>query len=115
MVEWFNEQVMLSWLKIVLAPYVATVPKGIVPILFLDMFKVHIMQSVVQAIQVLGVQVEFIPAGCTGLFQLVDVGFNKSLRKKMRKQFRTWIFAQDTDQKICVATRRELSQWIIDA
>jgi hypothetical protein len=47
---WFNKQVMLDWVKLVLAPYVATVPKGIVPILFLDMFKVHMMQSVVQAI-----------------------------------------------------------------
>ncbi len=38
---WFNEQVMLDWVTHVLAPYVATVPEGIVPILFLDMFKVH--------------------------------------------------------------------------
>ena len=112
---WFNEQVMLDWVKLVLAPYVATAPKGIVPILFLDMFKVHMMQSVVQAIQALGVQVEFIPAGCTGLVQPVDVGFNKSFKAKMREQFHTWIFAQDADQEIRAATRRELSEWIIDA
>jgi hypothetical protein len=36
---WFNKQVMLDWVKLVLAPYVATAPKGIVPILFLGMFK----------------------------------------------------------------------------
>ncbi len=71
---------MLHWVKLVLAPYVATAPKGIVPILFLDMFKVHMMQSVVQAIQALVVQVEFIPAGCTGLIQPIDVEYNKSLK-----------------------------------
>jgi hypothetical protein len=112
---WFNEQVMLDWVEHVLAPYVATAPEGIVPILFLDMFKVHLMQSVVQAIQVLGVQVEFIPAGCTGLVQPVDVGFNKSLKAKMREQFHDWIFAQDANQEIRAATRRELSEWIIEA
>ena len=112
---WFNEQIMLDWVEHVLAPYVATAPEGIVPILFLDMFKVHMMQSVVQAIQALGVQVEFIPAGCTGLVQPVDVGFNKSLKAKMREQFHDWIFAQDADQEIRAATRHELSEWIIAA
>jgi hypothetical protein len=112
---WFNKQVMLNWVKLVLAPYLATAPKGIVPILFLDMFKVHMMQSVVQAIQALGVQVEFIPAGCTGLVQPVDVGYKKSLKAKMREQFHDWIMAQDADEEICAATCHKLSQWIIDA
>ncbi len=31
---WFNEKIMLDWIKHVLAPYVATVPPGIIPILF---------------------------------------------------------------------------------
>jgi hypothetical protein len=52
---WFNKKVMLDWVKLVLALYIATAPKDIVPILFLDMFKVHMMQSVVQAIQALSV------------------------------------------------------------
>ena len=105
---------MLDWVKLALTPYVATAPKGIAPVLFLDMFKVHMMQSVVQAIQALGIQVEFIPVGCTGLVQPVDVGFNKSLRAKMREQFHNWIFAQDADQEIHTATCRELSEWIIN-
>jgi hypothetical protein len=78
------------------------------------MFKVHMMQSVVQAIQALGVQVEFIPAGCTGLVQLVNVGYNKPLKAKMHEQFHDWIMVQEADQEICAATCRELSQWIID-
>ncbi len=64
---WFNEQIMLDWIEHVLAPYFATVPLGIIPILFLDQFRVHKMGSIVNAIQALGMQVEFIPASCTGL------------------------------------------------
>ena len=58
---WFDEPVMLEWVEKVLKPYVANVPHGIVPIIFLDDFSVHKTGSVVRAIQDLGVEVEFIP------------------------------------------------------
>jgi hypothetical protein len=64
---WFNKQIMLDWVEHVLAPYIAMAPSGIIPILLLDQFKVHKMGLIVNAIQALGVQVKFIPAGCTGL------------------------------------------------
>jgi hypothetical protein len=73
---WFKKQIML-------APYVATAPPGIIPILLLDQFRVHKMGTIVNAIQALGVQVEFIPAGCTGLVQPVDVGYNKLFKCKI--------------------------------
>jgi hypothetical protein len=38
-----NEQIMLDWIEHVLAPYVAMAPPGIIPILFLDQFRVHKM------------------------------------------------------------------------
>jgi hypothetical protein len=65
--EWFDEPTMLKWIYEILAPYVATAPEGVVPILFLDSFSVHMMATVVNVIQDLGIQVEFIPPGCTGL------------------------------------------------
>jgi hypothetical protein len=36
---------MLDWVKNVLAPNVAKFPTGIIPILFLDSFKVHLLGS----------------------------------------------------------------------
>ncbi len=60
---------------------------GIIPVLILDVFKVHKMGLIVNTIQVLGVQVEFIPAGCTGLVQSVDDGYNKSFKCKMHDNF----------------------------
>ena len=57
----------------VLKPYVATAPVGIIPILFLDSFKVHILGSIADAIQGLGVKLEVIPPSCTGLVQPIDI------------------------------------------
>ena len=112
---WFNKEIMLDWVKLVLAPYIATASEGILPILFFDLFKVHMMQSVVKTIQALDVQVEFIPTGCTWLVQPVEVGNNKAFKVKMREQFNNWTMAQDPDQVICIAMCHKLCQWIIDA
>jgi hypothetical protein len=81
---WFNKQIVLNWVKHVLAPYIALVPPGIIPILLLDQFRVYKMGLIFNAIQALGVQVQFIPAGFTGLVQPVNVGYNKSFKCKMR-------------------------------
>ena len=40
---WFDEATMLDWVDDVLKPYVATAPVGIIPILFLDSFKIHLL------------------------------------------------------------------------
>jgi len=88
---------------------------GIVPILFLDSFSVHLKGSVVQKIQALGVQVEIIPPGCTGLLQPVDVGFNKAFKAKLRTEYNSWLLDQDPDLPIPGTTRRDVSDWIIAA
>ncbi len=67
---WFNEQVVLDWIEHVLAPYIATALLGIIPIPFLGQFRVHKTGLIINAIQALGMQVEFIPAGCMGLILL---------------------------------------------
>jgi hypothetical protein len=112
---WFNEQIMLNWIEHVLAPYVATMPLGIIPILFSDQFRVHKMGRIVNAIQALGVQVEFILASCTGLIQPIDVGFNKAFKCKMHDEFVKWIMAQAPNLPIPGSTRHDNAQWIIDA
>ncbi len=112
---WFNEQIMFNWIKHVLAPYVATAPPGIIPILFLDPFRVHKMGTIVNTIQTLGVQVEFIPAGCTGLVQPVDVGFNKAFKCKMRDKFLKRMMGQDLNLPIPGSMHHDVAQWIINA
>ena len=112
---WFTEQVMLDWVELVLAPWAAKAPPGIVPLLILDQFSVHMMASVNDAIQALGVQVEFVAAGCTGLVQPVDVGYNKSFKGKMRDEYSAWMMDQDPDLPIPRTSRHQLLEWIISA
>jgi hypothetical protein len=73
---WMDEVVMLVWVDEVLAPYIATAPEHVVPLLVLDSYRCHMMGSVVQKIQEIGVEVKHITGGCTSLCQPVDVGFN---------------------------------------
>jgi hypothetical protein len=112
---WFNKQIMLDWIDHVLAPCVATVLPGIVSILLLDQFGVHKMGLIVDSIQALGVQVKFIPAGCTGLVQLVDVGCNKSFKCKMCNEFLAWMMSQDPNVPIPRSTCHDVARWIINA
>ncbi len=62
---WMDKQVMLAWVNEVLVPYVAKAPDNVVPLLILDSYCCHMMGSVVQRIQELGVEVQHIPGGCT--------------------------------------------------
>ncbi len=64
---WMDETVTIAWVNEVLAPYVTTAPDHVIPILILDMYQCHMMASVVQMIQELGVEVKHIPGGCTSL------------------------------------------------
>jgi hypothetical protein len=112
---WFDERVMLDWVYKVLAPYVRTAPPGVIPIIFLDSFKVHLLGSVANAIQNIGVQVEYIPAGCTGLVQPIDVGINKPYKSNMTKVYTGWLFDQNPNVPICAPKREDVSAWILQA
>ena len=110
---WFDEATMLDWVDGVLKPYVAMAPVGIIPILFLDLFKVHLLGSVANAIQGLGVELEIIPPGCTGLVQPIDVGINKPFKANMRKIYTEWLLEQDADAAIPSASCLNVSAWIL--
>jgi hypothetical protein len=70
---WMGSVVMLRWIETILKPFLADtiVPAGIRPLLLLDSYRCHMMGLlVVSAInELLGVDVEHIPGGCTGLCQ----------------------------------------------
>jgi hypothetical protein len=46
-----DEEVMIAWVNEVLAPYVATAPDHVIPVLIIDMYRCHMMALVVQMIQ----------------------------------------------------------------
>jgi hypothetical protein len=77
---WMDEEMMIAWVNEVLAPYLATAPNNVVPVLILGVYRCLMMALVVQMIQELGVEVQHILGRCTSLCQLVDVGFNKPFK-----------------------------------
>jgi len=106
---------MLQWVDTVLALYAATAPIGIIPILFLDSFKVHMLGTVADAIHKLGVELQFIPPGCTGLVQPIDVGFDKPYKANYTKLYTKFLMNQDAKQPLSGAKREDVSKWILDA
>ena len=88
---WMDERVMLMLVDMVLKPYVDTAPEDVVPILFLDSYHCHMMNSVANAIQDLLVQVKHILGGCTSLCQPVDIGINKPFKAFLRKAWEKWM------------------------
>jgi hypothetical protein len=77
------KKVMLMWVETVLKLHIITVPKNIVPIFLLDLHRLHLMASIGESIQELGVKVEHISGGCImfvnpwmlGLTNHSNVGF----------------------------------------
>ena len=92
---WMDERVMLMWVEKVLKSSIESAPEGIVPLLLLDSYHCHVMASVVNEIQELGVEVEHIPGGCTYLCQPLDIGINKPYKKHMRHQWEIWMVSEE--------------------
>ena len=93
---WMDKAIMLRWVNDVLKPYLETAPIGVKLVLFLDLYCCHMMGTVVTAIQKLGIQVEHIPGGCTGLCQPIDVGINKPLKNWIWHLWENWMIDQGT-------------------
>jgi len=110
---WMDEGVMIDWVDEVLKPYVATAPEHVIPLLILDSYRCHMMGSVVQRIQELGVEVRHIPGGCTSLCQPVDVGFNKPFKDRMRKQWLSWMISEGIVHGTTrPPSRRDVAGWV---
>ena len=67
------------------------------------------------SIQGLGVELEIIPPGCTGLVQPINVGINKPFKANMRNIYSEWLLGQDADTAIPSASRLNVSAWILEA
>ena len=113
---WMDETVMLQWVDKVLKPYVDNAPEGIVPILFLDSYRCHIMSSIVNAVEGLGVEVEHIPGSCTYLCQPVDVGVNKPYKTHLHERWESWMFTEEIIHGMTSPpTRKHIAEWAIHA
>ena len=71
-----------KWNGHVLIPCQNTKVPSVVPLLILDLYLIHMMGNIMNRIQSFGIEVIRIPASCTYLCQLVDVGMNKSIEQE---------------------------------
>jgi hypothetical protein len=112
---WMDERVMIMWVEAVLEPYVKTAPDGVRPLLFLDSYRCHMMASVVQRVQELGVEVQHIPGGCTGVCQPVDVGIGKPFKNRVANCWEAWMIEKGglNEEKTKTPSREEVSEWVI--
>ena len=88
---WMDEVMMHKWIDLVLIPWKNSRDPGVIPVLILDTYRVHMMGSVVNCIQSLGIEVQHIPAGCTYLCQPVVVGIYCPIKKEMTDQWEEWM------------------------
>ena len=96
----------------VLKPYVESAPESVVPLLLLDSYHCHVMASVVNEIQELGVEVEHIPGGCMYLYQPVDIGINKPCKIHMRHQWEIWMISEGMVKgTTSPPTREQIVNW----
>jgi len=111
---WMDEGVMLQWAQKCLKPYVDTAPEGVIPVLLLDSYRCHMMESVVSVIQEMGVEVHHIPGGCTGLCQPVDVGINRPFKSRIRQMWTNWMIDEGLELG-SHPTRGQVVEWSLNA
>ncbi len=112
---WMDEKMMNLWIDLVLVPWKDSRQPGVVPLLILDAYRVHMMGSIINRIQSLGIEVHHIPGGCTWLCQPVDVGINRPIKKEMTEQWEKWMYDGGgvVDSVAKEPTRKLVAEWII--
>jgi hypothetical protein len=107
---WMDKVVMVAWVDKVLAPYVAVVPDDVVPLLILDSYRCHMMASVVQMIQELGVEVKHIPGGCTSLCQPID---KRLIKDCVHQTWQLWMITEGVVHgTTSLPTRLDVATWV---
>ena len=113
---WMDERVMLLWVRTILKPFIDDCPDNIQPLLLLDSYKCHTMASVTRELEALGIQVEIIPGGCTGMCQPIDVGIGKPLKTRARHLWEEWMVSECAEGRASrPPSRLQMSQWIADS
>ena len=112
---WMDKETMNKWIDLVLVPWKNWKAPGVIPVITLDAYHVHIMETIVNQIQLLRIQVVHIPPSCTYLCEPVDVGINKTIKIRMRKKWVDWML-DGSGIVDCTAkepSRKLVAEWLI--
>ena len=113
---WMDERVMLLWVRTVLKPFIQDCSINIQPLLLLDSYECQTMARVTGELEALGVQVEIIPGGCTGMCQPIDVGIGMSLKTRAMHLWEEWMVAECAGGRASrPASQLQMCQWIANS
>lgn len=110
---WMDERVMKMYIDEILTPLAEREGQSLI---LLDSYRCHMMPSVISSVKDLNMSLQHIPSGVTGLVQPVDVGINKPLKVRIRRQWETWVMEHCLPNNSFRPPPREvLAAWIIDS
>jgi len=104
---WMDGATYQIWVQRVLAPYAAAHNNKIY--LLQDMFSVHLHNNSITALNRLGIEVDYIPAGYTPVLQPMDKGIHKPFKQYIREESNAWMVAHQQGEK---PTRVDIATWI---
>jgi hypothetical protein len=103
---------MIVWFERVLQPHIETAPPGVMPTLFLNSYRCHMMALVMTKIQDLGVEVHHIQGVCTLLCQPVDIGVYKPFKNRICSEWEKWMILEGLEHgTTSPPTRADIIWW----
>ncbi len=96
-----------DWAQHVVVPYAEQHNNRIY--LLQDQFSVHMNADNITALQTIGVEVDFIPAGYTPVLQVMDKGMHKPFKQYLRELSVAWMVAHGEGEK---PTHLDIANWI---
>ena len=87
---WMTSTIVLSYIKLLIPVYFKRYP-GAKVILVMDQFSGRKDSELLDYLRIKDVSVVWVPSGCTGLLQPLDVAINKSFKDAIRKYYNEWL------------------------
>ena len=94
--HWSTAQTMQEYVERVIVPYIEEqrealdLPLRHRALVIMDVFRAHRVDNVLEALKSNGIEVIFVPAGCTGELQPLDVSGNAIFKEALASRFNTW-------------------------
>ena len=105
--HWSTEETMIHYIEEVIAPYFRVVRKSLglsenhSALAVFDVFAAHRSQIVLDTLDKYHIKYFYVPAGCTGELQPLDLTFNEPFKREMKECFTRWyasLIKKDLDQ-----------------
>ena len=113
---WMDGEMMNKWIDLVLIPWWNTEVPGIIPLLILGDYCIHIMGNIMNQIKSRGIEVFHIPVYCMYLCQPVHVGTNKSIKTGMKEKWVNWVVGGEGNVKGAAKepSQKLVTEWLLD-